>query len=244
MKNVGLVLIQGEDFFSELDLIRKAAVHKGLELVEGAERPYSKPIKTYVLDDKLLFILEQHNFKRTRSDDIFTLFDEGSKSRDYWSFKLLEGEKHKFDLRIKLSVLFQLNFRRRGIVFMPQAHGSFFSPCSYVANLRMFKVLVDNDVEVYSIAKEVSANDGSMVVTWTDLGLGGIRSIVDLFFEFASHKEAVIDLARQDKRIFNPNPYPFRNEIESRMFIAEPAQPKVFEVWRNQHNEYLESLRL
>ena len=130
-----LDLTAGVDTFTLLDLLRKVAVHKGLKLHGGVSKAYSEPIKMYALDGKLLAVLAERNIKRQDRPDcrneIFTLVDEnpqekipGWASSNYWNFKLLEGDKSKFDLRVTLSVGFGLNLEKRGVVLVPQAHGS------------------------------------------------------------------------------------------------------------------------
>lgn len=195
MKTV-IDLVMGVDSFTLLDLLRKAAAHKGLKLHEGASKTYSEPIKVYELDDKLLAILAERGVKRQDRPDcrnkIFTLVDEnpqkevlGWSPSNYWNFKLLDGDECKFNLQVTLSVSFGINLEKRGIVFVPQAHGSFLSPVDQLPNFRMFKALVESDKNAPAVAKELAASDGSIVVTWTELGLGGIRKFADLFAEFA-----------------------------------------------------------
>ncbi|MBI2021111.1 hypothetical protein HYS99_01190 [Candidatus Giovannonibacteria bacterium] len=139
----------------------------------------------YALNDKLLAMLAERNIKRQDRPDcrneIFTLVDENSQekipgraSSNYWNFKLLEGDKNKFDLRVTLYVGFGLNLEKRGIVFVPRAHGTFLSPADSLPNFRMFKALVESDADALAVAREL-ASDGSIVVSWTELGLGGIR---------------------------------------------------------------------
>lgn len=221
--------------FTLLDLLQKAAAHKGLKLHEG----YSEPIKVYELDDRLLAVLAEQNIKRQNRPDcrneIFTLVDEnpqekvpGSAPSNYWNFKLLEDDKHKFDLRVTLSVGFSLNIEKRGIVLVPQVHGSFVSAADSLPNFRMFKALVENDEDISAVAKELAASDGSIVITWTELGLGGIRKLSHLFSEFVGRNETI---ARLGGEVFNPAP-------SDELFIAEPTQPKLVQIWRTQLKEY------
>src|SRR3989344_1436391 len=147
-------LTMGVDALTLLDLLRGAAAYKGLKLQEGASRAYSEPIKVYALNEALLAILAERGIKRQdRSDcrnEIFTLVDENSQEKvsgwspsNYWNFKLLEGEKGKFNLRVALSVGFGINLEKRGIVLVPQAHGLFLSAADPLPNLRMFKALAE-----------------------------------------------------------------------------------------------------
>lgn len=243
-----LDLTAGVDSFTLLDLLRKAAAHKGLKLQEGASKAYSEPIKAHELDDKLLAALAERNIKRQDRPDcrneIFTLVDENPQEKapgwspsNYWNFKLLEGDKRKFDLRVTLSVGFGLNLEKRGIVLVPQVHGSLISAADSLPNFRMFKALVESDADAPAIAKELAASDGSIAVSWTELGLGGIRKLSHLFSEFAAWNETVAQLGRNGE-VFNPAPNPRYQQPGDELFIAEPAQPKVVQAWRTQLNEY------
>jgi len=240
-------LVKGKDIFTLLDLLRRAAAYKNLKFKDGGS-----PIKVYNLDEKILNVLTERGIKRQERPDcwnkIFTLVDQnpqekipGCNPTNYWNFKLLEGND-RFDLRVTLSVGFGLNFKKRGIVLVPQAHGPFVSPGSLFSHFRMFKALVESDEEedLPTVAKELAASDGEIVVTWTELGLGGIRELSHLFEEFASGNETVKRLGRNEE-IFNPAPYLYQQPGD-KLFIAEPAQPKLFYFWQAQLNEYRASL--
>lgn len=238
----------GESALTTLDLLWRVATHKGLKLHEGASRAYSEPIKEYTLDEKLLAVLAERNIKRQNRPDcrneIFTLVDENPQEKvpgwspsDYWNFKLMEGDKRGFNLRVTLSVGFGFNFEKRGVVLVPQARGTFFSAADRLPNFRMFKALVENDPDAPAVAKELAASDGTLVVTWTEIGLGGIRGLADLFMEFTARNETVAQLGR-DGKVFDPAPNPRYQQLSDELFIPEPAQPKIIETWRAQLNEY------
>ena len=244
------VLRMGENAFTLLGLLQKAASYKGLKLQEGASEAYSEPIREYALDEKLLATLAERNIKRQdRSDcrnEIFTLVDENPQNKvpgwspsNFWNFKLIEGDKRVFDLRVTLSVGFSIDFKKRGVVLIPQAHGSFVSAADLLPNFRMFKALIENDTtDVPAVANELAASDGTVVVTWTELGLGGIRRLPDLFAEFAARNETVARLGREGE-VFNPAPHSsLFHQRSDEIFIPEPEQPKIFEIWRAQLSEY------
>lgn len=230
-----IVLTMGVDAFTPSDLFRKAAIYKGLEL-GGAGAIYqadSEPIKMYELNDKLLAVLKEQGIKRQLRPDcrneIFTLID-GS---DYWNFELREG---KFNLCVSLSVGFEINIKKRGIVFWPQAHGSLISPADPLPNFRMFKALAESDEDAPAIVKELAASDGNIVVIWTDLGLGGICKLANLFEEFAGSNKTIKEL--NNRGVFDPVPSPQYQQPGNELFVVESAQPKVLERWRTQLNEY------
>lgn len=242
------VLTMGDNALTLLDLLRKAAAHKGLRLHEGASMAYSEPIKKYVLDEKLLAALAERNIRQQDRPDcrneVFTLVDEnpqenvsGWSPSNYWNFKLGEGKKREFDLRVTLSVGFGINFQKRGVVLASRASGSFLSAADHLPNFRMFKALVELDTDAPAVTKELAASNGTIVITWTELDLGGIRRLTDLFAEFAARNETIAQLGRNGS-VFNPTPSPRYQQPGGELFIPEPAQPKIFEAWRAQLNEY------
>jgi len=245
-----IVLTVGENALTQLDLFRKAADHVGLKLHKGRqEEAFSEPIREYVLDMEILAALEKYNIRREDRPDcrneIFTLVDRnphvevpGWSPSNYWNFPLLEGDKRSFDLRITLYVDLSINREKRGIVLIPRALGSAVSAVDRLPNFRMFKALVEYDDDAPEIAKRLAASDGTIVVTWTKIGLGGIRRLTDLFTEYASDNEAVAKLGMNGD-IFDPAPYPHHKQPSGELFIPEPVQPKIFDLWRMQLDEYL-----
>ncbi len=251
---VKTALIAGVDSFTKLELLEKAAIYKGLKLCEGGERANSEPIKEYALDDKLLTVLAEQGIKQQPRPDchneIFTLVDKNPQENvpgwapsNYWNFKLLEGDGRKFNLRIFLGVGFGINIKKRGVVLCPRANGTFLSPADRVPNFRMFKALVESDEDAPIVAKELAESNGSIVVTWTDLGLGGIRRLSDLFIEFAGNNEMIKKISK-NLEVFDPVPNPQYQQPGDELFVAEPAQPGVFKTWQAQLEEYRLSLRL
>lgn len=248
-----LELVAGVDRFTLLELFRRAAAHKGLTLHEGADTAYSEPIKQYKLNPKLLTALAERKIRRQQHPDceneIFTLVDENQQKKvdgyapsNYWNFKLVKGGDGKFDLQIALCVGFTLNIERRGIVFCTLAHGTFLSASDRLPNFRMFKALTENDKNAPAVAKELAESDnGSIVVSWTDLGLGGIRSLAGLFVEFARNNNALNRLGLRGE-VFDPQPHPQFQPPGDKMFVVEPAQPKLFDTWRAQLNDYRSGL--
>ncbi|MDP3947857.1 MAG: hypothetical protein Q8Q41_04185 [bacterium] len=247
-----LTLKRGKDCFTHLDLIGKAANYKGLVLQEVTSKPYSKPIATYILDDKLLALLAESGIKRQYRPDcrdkIFTLIDEnpqqpspGYAASNYWNFKLADDGKNRFDLLVTLAVGFAVNIEKRGVEFWPQAFGTSVSAGDHLPKFRMFKALVESGRNLtLSVTFEIARSDGHIVVTWTDLGLGGIRKMYDLFREFAKGNETIRWLALNGE-VFDPAPYP-RQQPADELFIVEPAQPKVIAAWREQLADYRAAL--
>lgn len=252
----------GKGIFNQEKLCRMAAERKGLKLREGGSKTVSEPLASIELSAVVLRKLDELGIKRhERPDDVFTLADTnpqvhtpGWTDSNYWNFKPIDLEKGpvssemirrnlKYDLRVDLSVELRVNQRERGVVFVPQASGTFLSPSDPLPNFRMFKALVEIVGEMPYVAREI-ASDGSIVVTWTDLGLGGLRSIMELYREFSNGKPALEELARRDG-IFDPSPFPAPNsQVSTFRYIAETEQPRLFRRWKEELDEYRAKLAL
>jgi len=234
-------------------LLRMAAAHKGLELYESAElgngsSGQSKPIKTYVLDDQWLSILAQCNIRRQdRSDvhdEIFTLVDDnpqqpepGYSPSNFWNFKPLVEGGSEFNLQVSLYVNLVLDRMRRGIVLLPRTSSTHVSAADPLPNIRMFRALVEHDPDATPITKELAvAGPDGLVVRWSDLGLGGLRSVWAVFSEFAAGNMLRDQLAH-DRRVFDPSPL-------LPLFVAETVQPDLIQAWRAQLDEYCAQLKV
>lgn len=235
-----------------LGLYRLAASFKGLEYRESGDpihpekHAVSKTIKEYALDDTTLDALSKLGFKKIVEEQygMMSLMDQNPQDpRDYsegfvpsnnWNFKRrAEGEDRSFDARINLHVDFSIDMARRGVVLHPQAMGTSVSPADRGPNLRMFRALTRMDPDAPKIAKEIAESNGSIMVTWSDLGLGGLRNLSRLFDEFVNGNETIRSMTKLN--IFDPSPDLYQGRHRGDLiYITEPGQPLLFEEWKRQ----------
>jgi hypothetical protein len=232
-------------------LYEKAADYKGVTLKEDAPDASSEPFRIHLLNKKWFAVLEECGIRRRPHprcpDTIFTLVDENPQEKlpelmfnyhgNCWEFKLLEGDKHNFDLRLFMRVDFGVSIEKCGIVLWPRVYSTSFSPRDRDLNFRMFQILVHNDPEAPAIAKELTASGGSILVPWTELGLGGIRSLASLFTDFAAGNRENRRLA-QFEAIFDPSPFRQCRKPSDELFVFKPDQAEIIKRWREQLNEY------
>ncbi len=255
-KQVEPDFIPGQDILTQSELMQRAAALIGLEIgQEDKTRSITKAFATFELDQAKLKALEERGIKRQeRPDcDVFTLIDtnpqdpppHGFALSNYWNFSRTERDKGPFDLKIELKVQLVVDQSKRGIVCTPLASGTLVSPCDHLPNFRMFKALVELSPDMPDVAKRIAANElGRVVISWTDLGLGGLREIGDLFREFARGNQAIHELSSKTS-IFQPSPlHSAYAPGNTEQYVVEPAQPRLFRLWHQQLDNYRDKIYL
>ena len=220
----------------EEDLVREAVDYLGIELECFETKPhtisYTKTLGSYKLEGEFLEALKKNGFKLDkREDGITTLYDENPPN-DYWNFK------EENELLITLHLKPHVSKRERGVVFHPLAHGTFLSPVDGLIMFRFFKVVADYDTKTHpSVRRLVNEEVGTFTVSWTEIGLGGIKIIGELFDEFVGYKEKIKELAKSRFNPFEPDP-----KEDCWKFIPEPFQPALFNIWQKQVDEFKSEL--
>lgn len=228
--------IEGQ-MLSEETLIKKALASKSLELAQS--HPFrSNSVITYLLNGVFLEALEENSFELTeRPDGIITLSDKlarqtGIDYLNYWNFRNREGEKD--ELALALGVSASLSQRQRGIVLFPNVlGGTCLSAEAISSQKRVFEVAVRVFPTTPPIIHEIVKGGGEIVVSWTEMGMGGIRPIEGIFDEFRGedNDNMVKQLCRSGMSPFEPNPYSL---ITKDAFLPEPYQPLLFHIWTEQ----------
>jgi hypothetical protein len=256
MKNkMKKVFTRGVDCFTQIDLFRKAAALKGLELkdVHGYFSD-SRNIKEYFLTEDLLAKLAERGIKKSdlpaEPNFVVRLVDENIYigplehfPANQWEFRRAIGQK--FDLRIFLSVGFQ---RREvddeviGISLRSQANGTCSSASSKCAHFHLFKALAEDWVEAPAIVKELVASDGIIHLAWADLGLEGLCYRPDFFWKFVNGNKEVFELHK--KKVFSPAPFPLEPKEGEALYDTKAIQCYLGCRWSKQLRAYRDSLTI
>jgi len=244
MINEGFVLVQGKNCFTVRQLVEKAAAFKGLKVSE--HDLVSRPIKTYELSENILpFLREEGIEQQPRPDKVITFVDKrpqtpppGYSPSNYWNFT--QKEDGSYQLKIAISVILRVDQKERGVIMYPNALGTFLSPCDHLTNLHMLRALVKSDKHAPAVAKELVASNGKIIVFWADLGLGGIRPLQELFYEFAGNNDKISHLYPHN--VFDPLPHVNGQKQEDEIFVIESAQPDLIKTWRKQLKSYIDAL--
>jgi len=217
------------------DLVAMAFKFLGLEISQTLS-PYSISnfFAKYEIDGGFREALKENNFViKYRTDGIVTLSDKASDG--YWNFDFKDGKGEK---RPKLTLSFGvagfIGKAERGIVFKPNVVGTGVSPIDFYPQYRVFETVAKFDAEASQIIKDTVEGNGQLVVGWDKIKLGGIRSLDQLFKEFAASKSGIESLAVSSVSPFNPSP--------SLIWLPEPNQPTLFKIWAEQLKSFRNSL--
>lgn len=230
-----------EQLLSAQQLIEKAAVFLGLgnkneEVFSGYRL---KPLCQYELTGEFLKALQTGGFEyKERPDGVITLSGESNK---YWNFRRREGEKDK--LLLSLELLPNISEPDRGVVFTPMVFGTFLSPGEVSISLEVFRVVLKNNLEKHPLIHKVVAADGKLVVTWTNIQLGGIRSLQTLFEEFVNRNKKINELRHNPLSPFDFQPHLCRDLTEP-YYLPESIQPLILQLWRYQLENFVNALNL
>lgn len=229
MENSTLKKIQ-EGLFTERQLIEKALSSKGFELAQ--EKPfYSKPIITCDIAGDFLVELQANGFEwHKRADGVITLSDEKSETSGcYWNFRRSEEGGKSDDLKLSFGVSAIISQFHRGIILRPLVLGTFLSAVDHLSQKRAFEIMAKFNRRS-SIIQEIVESDGQLIVNWGDVSLEGIRSIRELFKEFSSGKEGVIQLSNS-----HLSPFSLGHE---KAYLPEFSQYLLFDLWKEQLSEF------
>lgn len=233
--------------YKAIDLLRMAAKRKGTKLAEGASRAYTEPFASVTLDAELLAKLDEAGIKQQPRPDgrgeIFTLVDTGPQRHvpgyapsNIWNV-LRKDTSQPFDMTFELFADLDINETMRGVVFTPKVSCQGVWATDPLPRMRMFRALAEHVPYVLNIVRELAASDGAVVVSWTEMNLGGLRSVSALFDEFAKGNGELTAFACRE-RLFEPDPHPPHVKPGDEPYVAEPFQPALFKQWHEQLDSF------
>ncbi len=107
-----------------------------------------------------------------------------------------------------------------------------------------FPTLADRtrESDLHPIMEEIAAAEGTLTVSWEQLGLTGILTIHDLFDQFCGQNQLLWRLVETEINPFNPRPTSYGRPADL-WFLPNEAL-NVFQIWRWQLNNHIASLGL
>jgi|GEM_PF-3118003 len=238
--------VAGKELFTLRELLDKAAELKGMKVLRVSHgETTTEPIAEFVPDAAMLRHLREQGMVYEENGDMCYLRDDnaqppppfGFASSVGWSFKRKEDGRG-YDFVLKLHVSMKQVAVERGILLWPIVYGTCASACDSLPNYRLFKALIEGPgAKVPDVAREIVQGEGMIPVTWTELGLGGLRSIRALFDEFIQRKQELWELGLTHK-VFDPKPLQTFEKPDHDPFLIESAQPRLFRLWKSQLDAY------
>ncbi|MBI2626686.1 MAG: hypothetical protein HYW77_00360 [Parcubacteria group bacterium] len=242
------ILLGTDAIMRRPEIIEKAATCKGLTVKRYREdREYSETevIGTYKLDKGLLEALGKVGFTfepgRKPPHDSMIYLTGNSNQRgqevfesDCWAWKRTDTN-HELTIYLRLSV----SEKERGVVVVPQVWGNCSVGACHRPTINKLVVAIGGyATDAHPLLKEMAV-DSYPTIHWSDIGLGGIKSVGTLFRELYGHNESVSRLADSNVSPFAPSP----KQAGYNYFVVESYQPRLFEQWKNQLQEYKDRLR-
>lgn len=234
---------QGEDYFEREQLFGKVAAHRGLEIVVDRKDPFTDAtaLKRYDLDDALAAFLAERGFHQVpvqHSSWDFRLTYEGDGSSGVWEGdRLARGMP---DPGLALVLGFGMNEAGTGVVLSPKVRSAGQTPGDRDAHASLFRALVAYDKDSPALAREIVENGGRITVAWTEIGLGGLCSLSQLFLRFAGENEAVKMV--KNAGVFHPHPRDPASDFRGDIFLTESAQSRIMAGWRSELRSFSERL--
>lgn len=227
--------------FTRDQLFSMAASYKGLKIRNpGAMRPCTPNFAVVPIENGIINLLGIRGIEwHEHSEGMFTLVDTGQQQlipgvspSNYWN----QRTDGPVPPQIALYLTLDLETEGNGINLWPQASGNFVSPVAKLPNFRMFKAIVESGMakDLPAVAREIAESDGHLLVSWTDLGLKGLKSATELFEKFSGGKEVLRQLAYRNE-VFLPR-------VSGNLYFSAGYQREVLTKWHFQLETYRESL--
>jgi len=240
-------LLPADIFIRRSELIEKVATSKGLIIKkhhEDRQKSETEVVGTYKLNKRLIEAFGKVGFTfepgRKPPHDTMIYLSGNSDQRgeevfesDCWAWKRTEKNP-------QLTVYFELSAseRERGVIAVPKVWGNCSGGACHRPTINKLVVAIAGYFpDVHPLLKEVTT-DSYPAIYWSDIGLGGVRTVATLFEELRGHNEPVSRLAHSNVSPFLPSP----KDIGHDYFVVESDQPKLFEQWRRQLREYKNKL--
>lgn len=247
-------------FTTESSLIDKAA--KWGRLVIKAEPKKSssslelesESVQTLRLDGSFLTLLKEHGFTfgpgtRPPHNQMVYLSGESNQrgaeifESDSWAWK-----RAATNLQLDAYFRLRINEKKRGVVCEPHVWGNCDGGACHQPTIdRLVRIMAEhlsNTSDLHLLLKRAAGSKSAPVIYWSEMGLGGVKSVGWLFEELFGRNKKVLELSRSPLSPFDPNPNPTRSifDVHDRLFVEEVDQSRLFEQWEKQLKEFRRDL--
>lgn len=236
--------INKEHFISRTTLRERAAELRGLSLIQNDEVfCLSGETAKLPLNEGFKKVLPNFGFnideKRTDNIVTITFLEKYNNGYDYWNIK-----KSGKPLFVLPAVNFHISDKDRSILLQPYIKFSdgTIMPARQRADNKMAEAIVSYYPEAPSILKEMVKNDFIIKTPWEDIKAAGVRTLSQLFDEWAGDNEPIKNLASSNVSVFHPSPYNFQNKEIRYSYLPERLHGNLFTQWEKQLDNFKRSL--
>lgn len=211
----------------------------------------SEPIGMFKLDKDFLATLEKHGFtfrpgtKPPHNEMVYLAGHSDQRGAEVFESDCWAWKRTETDPQLNVRFLLNVSERKRGVVCKPHVWGNCSGGACHQPTIdRFVKVVSEHFSGLHLLIKTAANIETPPVIYWSEIELGGIRSVGLLFDELFGRNEKVMKLARSTLSPFDPNPNPQGAvfEVKDRLFVLEAYQPQLFRQWREQLRTFKESL--
>jgi hypothetical protein len=237
------------NFLKESDLIKMAASNADLMLRESNSQVYSRIIRTSEivetldLDMTFLDVLKTVGFtfrpgiKPPHDTMIYLSGNSDQRGQDIfdsdcWAWKRTETE-HRLAVYFRLFV----DENARGVICVPEVSGNCDGGACHRPTIdKLMGIITTHFPNMHPLIRRITKENPHPVIGWSEIGLGGIRSVGWLFDESYGQNRRVGQLADTILSPFIPSPRSRFNisAATDRLFVLESDQPQLFRQWKNQ----------
>lgn len=246
----------GITFLKESGLIRKAAAARNLVLPEKSREHAFHPeydseiVGTFKLSKEFLATLKKYGVTfepgddELRKDMIYLCGHSHQPNAEIWESDCWAWKQGK--VRYELTVNFRVSAdeSKRGVVCLPHIWGNCSGGACHQPTInKVVAAIAEHFPDAHRLIKEAPDSDFKPVIPWSEIGVGGVKSIWKLFYELFAENKRVKDLARSHLSPFDPNPHQQKNwgEPKDELFVPEMDQTKLFRQWKEQLEKFKES---
>lgn len=233
-------------FIKESDLIKKAAASFGLVLSEKP-REYcsnpqfdSKPVGIFTLDEGFLSVLKRKGFTfgpgAKHQDTIYLDGHSDQKGAEIWDTDFWAWDKTTNEPK-QIAVSFRLRVEedQKGVVCMSETSGN---ACHRPTIDKFVTAAAEYFADAHILIKNSHNPENRPVITWSSIGVEGIKSVGSIFRELYSYEKnkAVVALSASNLSPFIPAPSQQQNGVwtTDRLFVLAPQQDRLVWQWKRQ----------
>ena len=229
---------------SARDLAERVFAYLGLAVFQECARALqnSCPVfasKPFVSIDVGLLVedLEQcRNFSFGRNGmGVLALRD--MESNEYWNFSRNGKPEIQKDLVLCLAVRGVVDGSGGGVRITPRVTGPYASLDAAAPQFRIFEAVNAFNPSVNPIVGKIVEGQGSFIVGWSQVQLGAICSVYDVFKAFIGKRHDVRHLAYQKISPFDPAPSSRDGNFEM-LFIPAEHRQLLLDIWSIQLSNF------